>query len=278
MKIDFHVHSSYSEDAFQSFEKIIERAEQIGLDGVVILDHNNIDGTDVLEAYLESRYRNKPLEERLIVIRAGEYSTEEGHIIVIGLKTPLESILEVDHKWYKCKEVIEASKAQGAMIILAHPYRWKKRLPSEWLLNQIDAVEVFNGRTCFVKGNYGANAKAVALAKQLDLPIVGGSDGHLIREIGKTYVSFDVDKAAFDPQKIRLYSSEVHGEWGHPIYEVISQIYKFSVQKKMRPIPKQIVKAFYGIGIYLYACFNPKPFLKGDVMRYKAKNSEGSAF
>ena len=273
MKIDFHVHSSYSEDSFQSFEKIIERAEQMGLDGVVILDHNNIEGTDVLEAYMESHYRNIPLKDRLVVIRAGEYSTEEGHLIVIGLKTPLESILRLDHKWYKCKEVVEASKAQGAMIILAHPYRWKKRLPSDWLLSQIDAIEVFNGRTCFVKGNYGANAKAVALAKQLGLPIVGGSDGHLIREIGKSYVNFDVDKDVFDPQKLHMYSSEVHGSWGHPIYEVVSQIYKFSVQKKIRPIPKQIVKAFYGIAIYLYACLNPKPFLKGHIMRYEAKES-----
>ncbi len=271
MKIDFHVHSYFSEDSFQRFDKIIDKAEKMGLDGIVILDHNTIEGASLLETYLEERYRDQSLNDRLVVIRAGEYSTEEGHIIIIGLKTPLEHILEVDQKWYKCKEVVTEAKKQGAMIILAHPYRWKKRLPSEWLLSQIDAVEVFNGRTCFVKGNYDANAKAVALAKKLNLPIVGGSDGHLTNEIGKTYVIFDVEKDAFDPQKIYLYDSVVHGEWGHPILEVISQIYKFSTQNKIKPIPKQIVKAIYGILIYAYASINPKAFLKGDVMHYTGK-------
>ncbi len=270
MKIDFHVHSFYSEDSFQSFEKIIQKAEKSGLDGIVILDHNTIKGSDQLEAYLESRYHSLPVVERLVVIRAGEYSTEEGHLVIIGLKTPLEDILKVNQKWYKCRDVVVEAKKQGATIVLAHPYRWKHRLPSEWLLSQVDAIEVFNGRTCFVKGNYKANLKAVELAKRLNLPIVGGSDGHLTSEIGRSFVVFDVEKAVFDPQKLHLYDSYVHGEWGHPAYEVVSQLYKFITQKKMSSVPKQLVKLGYGILIYAFACLKPNLFLKGDVMTYKS--------
>ncbi|MBF4695389.1 PHP domain-containing protein [Fusibacter ferrireducens] len=273
MKIDFHVHSFYSEDSFQSFEKIIQKAEQCGLDGVVILDHNTIQGSDRLAAYLETHYHNRPLNERLVVIRAGEYSTEEGHIIVIGLKEPLESILEVNQKWYSCRELIAEAKKQSATIILAHPFRWKHRLPSEWLLSQVDAIEVFNGRSCFVKGNYRANAKAVELAQKLNLPIVGGSDGHLTSEIGRSYVNFDVEKAAFDPQQLQRYNSSVHGAWGHPAYEVVSQVYKFWTQKKMSAIPKQLLKFFYGVFIYGFACLKPDGFLKGDIMTYNADDT-----
>ncbi|GAU78038.1 PHP domain-containing protein [Fusibacter sp. 3D3] len=270
MKIDFHVHSFYSEDSFQSFEKIIQKAEKCGLDGIVILDHNTIKGSDRLEAYLEARYHNLPVNERLMVIRAGEYSTEEGHLVIIGLKTPLEEILEVNQKWYRCEDVVKEAKKQGATIILAHPFRWKHRSPSEWLISQVDAIEVFNGRTCFVKDNYEANAKAVELAKKLELPIVGGSDGHLTVEIGRSFVNFEVEKASFDPQKLHLYDSSVHGEWGHPAYEVVSQVYKFTTQKKWGSIPKQVIKFFYGVLIYGIACLKPRYFLKGDVMTYKA--------
>lgn len=273
MKIDFHVHSFYSEDSFQSFEKIIQKAEKSGLDGIVILDHNTIEGSDRLGAYLEARYHNLPLNERLVVIRAGEYSTEEGHLVIIGLKTPLEVILEMNHKWFKCRDVVIEAKKQGATIILAHPFRWKHRLPSEWLLNQVDAIEVFNGRTCFVKGNYNANAKAVELAKKLNLPIVGGSDGHLTAEIGRSFVDFDVEKDVFDPQKLHLYNSSVHGEWGHPAYEVVSQLYKFGTQKKISSMPKQVIKFFYGVLIYGFACLKPDRFLKGDIMTYKANET-----
>ncbi len=274
MKIDFHVHSAYSEDSFQKFDEIIQQAELRGLDGIVILDHNTIEGRDVLSQYLDRHYGEIPVDERLLVIRAGEYSTEEGHLVVIGLKTPIEDVLSLSGKWYACKDVVTEAKRQGATIILAHPYRWKKRLPSQWLLEQIDAVEVFNGRTCFVKGNWSANERAVELAKKMNLPIVAGSDAHLPREIGRSYVTFDCEREAFDPQRLWRYNSEAHGHLGHPIYEVISQIYKFSVKKQYGSIPKQLVKAVYGSLVYLYAHIVPSKFLRGKVMVYHAADEE----
>ncbi len=274
IKIDFHVHSFHSLDSRQKYETILDRVEKKGLDGVVIVDHNILAPKAPIQSLIDARYHHVPIEKRPLVIRGAEYSTEEGHLIVIGLQEPLENTLKLDGKWYRCKDVIEGAKAQHAFIVLAHPFRWKKRNPSDYLWEHIDAVEVFNGRTCFVRGNFEANQKAVEEAKKRGLPITGGSDGHTPFEIGRTYVSFDVDKVAFDPQKLKNYNAKVHGELTLGIFEVYSQIYKMVTQKTWHKIPKQVVKAFYSVGIYLYAKINPKTFLRGEVAVYQREKEK----
>lgn len=268
VKIDFHVHSYHSLDSRQKFETILDRIESKGLDGVVIVDHNVMEGKDVLEALVDSRYHHVPIKDRPIIIRGVEYSTEEGHIIVIGLTTPLESLIALDGAWYRREDVIREAKKQNAYIVLAHPYRWKRRVPSEALLSSVDAIEVFNGRTCFVKGNVEANAKAVQLAKSRNLPIVGGSDGHTFLEIGTSYVAFDVAKTAFDPQNLKAYPSKVFGTCTCAVYEVYSQIYKMVTQKNYKKIPRQLMKAVYAVAIYWYSKINTKAFLQGWVAEY----------
>ena len=44
MKIDFHVHSLYSEDAFSSPKELSETAFEIGLDGFALTDHETTSG------------------------------------------------------------------------------------------------------------------------------------------------------------------------------------------------------------------------------------------
>ena len=270
MKIDFHVHSLYSEDSFQSFKDIIRVADNRGLDGVVIADHNTIAGADELIAAWNDYYKQLD-KKRITVIRAGEYSTEEGHIMILGLKHPIENQLKLNGQWYKAREVVEAARAQDAVVILAHPYRNKHREPSEWLLENIDAIEAFNGRNCFLKNNFDANEKAVRLADRLGLPVVAGSDGHMLSEIGKSYVDFKVSAEEFDFRKLHLYSSDVYGSWSHPAFEVVSQVYKFFNRKKWKPIFKQMLKLIYGILIYAYAVLFQDKFKKGYICSYKSQ-------
>jgi len=44
LKIDLHVHSMYSFDSFMSVDKIIKLAKKKDLNGIAIVDHNNIKG------------------------------------------------------------------------------------------------------------------------------------------------------------------------------------------------------------------------------------------
>ena len=44
MNIDFHTHTHYSYDSLMKPEKILSIAKRKGLDGIVICDHNTIQG------------------------------------------------------------------------------------------------------------------------------------------------------------------------------------------------------------------------------------------
>jgi len=76
--IDFHVHSDDSYDGHEPIELILEHAADIGLDGVVITDHDEIDES--------RRATDLAPEYGLIGIPGVEVSTRHGHLLAIGVE------------------------------------------------------------------------------------------------------------------------------------------------------------------------------------------------
>ena len=69
LKLDMHVHTSFSHDGTASPRSVVERAREIGLDGIAITDHNTQKG--VREAVEAGR------ELDVIVIPGVEVSCRE---------------------------------------------------------------------------------------------------------------------------------------------------------------------------------------------------------
>lgn len=264
MKIDCHVHSKASLDSYQNFETILDRLDDRGLQGVVIVDHNDMTGGASLSELVEKRYPDSSKRPR--IFRGAEYSTEYGHLIVLGLRTPLEDLLNSEGRKFKHREIIESARMQNAFIIWAHPFRIKSKPPSDQLLKEVDAIEVFNARTSFVRGNYQANSLAVEAAKRLNLPIVAGSDGHLPYEIGNAYIEVDCPLEAFDFSKLSQMTYRAIGTPTHPMYECISQMYKGFVQRKPISILKYTLKLIYALG---WGFDKKARSLEGHIMTYK---------
>jgi predicted metal-dependent phosphoesterase TrpH len=42
MRLDLHIHSQFSPDSHSSIEAILKRAQEVGLDGIAITDHNSV--------------------------------------------------------------------------------------------------------------------------------------------------------------------------------------------------------------------------------------------
>jgi len=269
LKIDFHIHSYFSQDSFQPYESIFKKVVKLKLDGFVVVDHNTMSGYRPLINAFEQYFKDIPEMQRPIMFGGVEYSTEQGHIIVINLKTPLENELEKHGNCYLASEIINAAKKQDAFLILAHPFRIKNKVAADATWMAMDAIEVFNGRSCFIKGNLDANRKACETAKKYNKPIVGGSDAHLTSEIGNAYLSIDCSRTEFDFKNFDLYTSQVYGKCTSPSFEAISQIYKHIKLKQYLKIPKQIIKFIYGILISVYYHMRPNRFFKGHIDSYK---------
>ncbi len=113
MKIDHHIHTSrHSPDSSIDPVELVERACDIGLDGVVITEHDYQWRADELQE-LAAR---APM---LRVFSGAEISAREGHFLVYGLPS-----LEDAPPGILVRDLIKVVRRHEAAIVAAHPFRW----------------------------------------------------------------------------------------------------------------------------------------------------------
>jgi len=172
MKLDMHIHSSYSRDASASPEDILTACKTAGLDGCAITDHNTVEGS--------FRASSMGKHHGLLVVRGVEVSTIDGHILAYGVRESIPKRLSIE-------ETIEKIVAAGGVPVAAHPKRFPSGIGLEAASeNKFKGIEVLNG------GNSTWNnraARKVAVAK--NLARIGGSDAHKVTEIGRSYTVFE---------------------------------------------------------------------------------------
>ena len=174
LKFDLHMHSYFSFDSLNNPEMIVKQAIKAGLDGIAITDHN-VFRIDLPE--LQKKYPD------LIIIPGTEIGTKGVGDILCYFIT--EEIQTKDPE-----EVIDQVHKEGGLAVLAHPYhhgRTIENYPSE-ILNKLDAIEIANAH------NTMNNAKAKNLAAQFNKSVTGGSDAHVISEIGNGFTVLDLSK------------------------------------------------------------------------------------
>ncbi len=172
LKADLHVHTCFSSDSISTPEKVVKRCLEIGIDCLAITDHNTISGA------LEVK-RIAPFT----VIVGEEMLTTSGEIIGLFLTEEIPRRLSPE-------ETVARIKAQGGLACVPHPcdrFRPHSRLRRhalEKILPDIDLIEVFNSRTLLLRDS----ARAFNLAQSHGLPGTVGSDAHVIKEIGRSFV------------------------------------------------------------------------------------------
>jgi predicted metal-dependent phosphoesterase TrpH len=188
MRIDMHVHTVYSGDSSNSVQDILDACKRVGMDGVVVLDHNSTrGGKEALS-----------MKSDLLVIPGVEVSSAEGHILAFNVSDEIPRDLTVE-------ETIDRIHAQGGVAVAAHPYRIWSGLGKKNVIGQgFDAIECQNGRSTR-KGNL----RAVDLARLMGKPRTGGSDSHEPWTVGKSYTVFPDDCTDTDSVMKALLSGKV---------------------------------------------------------------------
>ncbi len=172
LKADLHVHTRYSEDSISPPEKIVEHCLKVGINCLAITDHNEISGAFEVK-------RIAPFK----VIVGEEILSNQGEIIGYFLTEKIPPRLSPE-------ETVARIKAQGGLVCIPHPFdrfRSGAKLHNhalEKLIADIDLIEVFNSRTMLLRDS----ARALELAQRQGLPGTAGSDAHIVREVGSTYM------------------------------------------------------------------------------------------
>lgn len=185
MKLDLHIHSTYSRDASASPREIMEHAKRIGLDGLAITDHNALKGS------LEAGALSKDLG--LVVLRGVEISAQEGHVLAYGVS-------ELVPKGLTMSETVERIRAAGGIAVAAHPRRFPSGMGLELAMTgEFDAIEVINGGS-----SRRSNALARRVAEGRRSPIIAGSDAHELEQVGKAFTV--IDDASSEDEVISMIS------------------------------------------------------------------------
>ena len=171
IKVDLHVHTSYSRDSLLSLEEVIETALHRGLGALAILDHNTIEGALALRDMAP-----------FPVIVGEEILTSEGEIAGLFLQKVIPPGLTP-------AQTVQRIQQQGGLVYIPHPFDSirQSRLHESALmavLDRVDAIEVLNARVL----RPGDNERARRFAETHGLPRGAGSDAHSSIEIGQAYV------------------------------------------------------------------------------------------
>jgi len=186
IRIDPHVHSSASYDGHDPVELLLEQAAEIGLDGIVVTDHDVIHES-VRAAELAPEYG-------LFGIPGVEVSTSVGHLLAIGVSAMPPRREPLD-------ETIDWVRDHGGVAVVPHPFqRSRHGIPRRHLVD-CDAIEVFNSWlfTGF------RNRRARRFAAENGYPALAASDAHSVPHVGRAYTELvieGVDRADLDGESV----------------------------------------------------------------------------
>lgn len=175
-RIDLHVHSYNSGDNDADPEETIDRAIELGLNGIAFTEHYAYSASEPVER-LREKYGNA-----ILLFRGVEFSAAEGHCLVFGADTDRLAL-----KYAPLAEVVRAVRSAGGVVIPSHPFRGVNSAGE--LLAAVPGLAGLEG--CNGANMHSMNMKAIELAAGLRLPYTGGSDAHMPREVGSCYTEFD---------------------------------------------------------------------------------------
>jgi predicted metal-dependent phosphoesterase TrpH len=177
MKFDHHLHTArHSPDSSIDPQELIERARAIGLDGLVITEHDYQWEDDELS---ELAGRAAPLR----VFSGAEISAREGHFLVYGLPS-----LDEVPPGIGLADLLRVVRDHEAAIVAAHPFRWGQPFDEIAAAHgpSLHALELVSKNV-----SPGTRARTEAVLRHYGMGATGSSDAHEIENVGCYFTEFD---------------------------------------------------------------------------------------
>jgi len=170
--VDLHMHTDHSYDCATPVQVLLAEARSRGLGAIAVTDHNEISGA------LDAREK----ADGVTVIVGEEVKTaDQGEVIGLFIEEKIPRGMTL-------QETIAEIKRQGGLVYVPHPFDRLHSVPDyEHLLDvldQVDAIEVFNPRVAISE----FNDEAVRFAAKYRIPAGAGSDAHVPQGLGSVRI------------------------------------------------------------------------------------------
>ena len=175
VRIDLHVHSRYSPDSRSGVEEIAGQLATLGLRGFALTDHNSVAGHRELLAL-------RPRFPGMVFLPGVEVSAAEGHLLAYAVE-------DAPPPHRPVAETVQWVEGHGGVAVLAHPFRLAHGVGRRIAESaSVSALETKNGHTSELR-----NARAGLVAARRRVGATGGSDAHVLGDLGRAYTEFSGD-------------------------------------------------------------------------------------
>jgi predicted metal-dependent phosphoesterase TrpH len=180
MSFDLHMHTRrYSPDSEIDPFDLVRKAREIGLDGIVITEHDCLWPENELEEL-------RAAAPGLVVLAGAEVSGRDGDLLCYGV-TDLAGLPRGTRWGDLCREV----RRQGGAAVAAHPYRWGQDFDALLAAErpELSGLEVMSN-------NMDPEVRLRAadfLDRHPDYATLGNSDAHALEVVGVCYTEFDAE-------------------------------------------------------------------------------------
>jgi len=163
--VDTHLHTAASYDGHTEPVTLLRRAREVGLDAVVVTDHDTVTGAH--------RVAELAAEYDLVAVVGCEVSTADGHLLAIGVDSAPEPGRPLP-------ETAREIREESGVAVVPHPFQRSRHGANRTAIRDVDGIEVFNAHTL----TNIRNGQAEQFASTNGYPAYGGSDAHRPGGIG----------------------------------------------------------------------------------------------
>jgi predicted metal-dependent phosphoesterase TrpH/glycosyltransferase involved in cell wall biosynthesis len=170
--VDLHMHTDHSPDCATPVDTLLDTAKRVGLGAIAVTDHNEISGA------LAAREQADGIK---VIVGEEIKTADQGEVIGLFIEEKIPRGMTL-------QETIAEIRRQGGLVYVPHPFDRMHAVPDyEHLLavvEEIDAIEVFNPRVAFT----AFNEEAARFAAKYRIVAGAGSDSHVAQGLGSVKI------------------------------------------------------------------------------------------
>ena len=182
LKAEFHTHvkGDPQDNISYSAKQLVDKAAELNYDVLAITCHNWVYEDQSIEEYAKNK--------NIILFRGIERDIENKHTLLYNITNDEAQKIFTFTDLKKAKE-----KNPDIFVIAPHPFMFTKTCLKNKIIKHFklfDAWEI----SFFTLSFFDFNRKTKRLAKKFNKPLVGNSDVHRLKDLGRAYTLIDAKK------------------------------------------------------------------------------------
>ncbi len=181
LKAELHTHINIDPLDYKFVDysaiQLIDRAAELNFDVLAITCHNYVYDDPAAKAYAQ--------QKNMLLLFGAEKDVNGKHTLLYNIPNEVAQTINT------LEDLHRARKEHPEMLVIAaHPFHYYSSCHKKNIIKHPDLFDAWE-YSFFYAGFFNPNLKTMRLAKTHNKPLVGNSDVHKLKDIGRTYTLID---------------------------------------------------------------------------------------